>query len=455
MSHRVAISRRTILRGLGTAVALPWLEAMSPVGRALAEAANVEEPPLRMAFFYIPNGAHMQDWTPATEGALDVLPHILEPLAARKDDLLVLSGLAQANGFAKGDGPGDHARSLASFLTGAHPRKTNGAAIKAGISVDQIGAQSSVGARTRFASIELGIDRGAQSGNCDSGYSCAYSSNISWRSDSVPNAKEVNPRLVFDRLFGGGSPGETAAARGKRERRRSSILDFVGEDAAQLQGKLGANDRRKVDEYLNSVRELEVRVAHAANRGEVEIPEGQVRPTGLPQDYAEHVRLMLDMMVLAFRTDTTRIGTFMFANETSGRSYPNVGVSEGHHEVSHHAGNAEKHDKIRRINRFHIELFAGFLDKLKALPEGEAGESILDRSMIVYGSGIGDGNRHNHDDLPILLAGKGGGTIATGRHVVHGKGTPLNNLYLSMLDRFGAPIAGFGDSKGRLPGLDG
>jgi hypothetical protein len=437
--------------GLGTAIALPWLEAMAPASKAMARGLDAAKAsPLRMAFLYVPNGVHMQDWTPAAEGADFALPHILEPLNPFKDDLLVLSGLAQDNAHAKGDGGGDHARSLACFLTGVHPRKTDGANIKAGISADQIAAQK-VGNATRLPSLELGCEAGQQSGNCDSGYSCAYSSNVSWRSESTPVAKEINPRLVFDRLFSNGLSDETGAHRAKRERYKMSILDFVLEDAHQLRNRLGATDQRKVDEYLTSVRELERRIVQAGNDSP-EAPSDFPKPIGVPREYQQHVPLMYDLLALAFQGDITRISTFVLANEGSNRSYPFIGVTDGHHNLSHHGGDAEKHRKIRDINRFHTEQLARFVQKLKATPEGDG--TVLDHSMIVYGSGIGDGNRHNHNDLPIVLLGKGNGTLRTGRHVRYGKDTPLNNLFLSMLDRMGAPVEPFGDGTGRLADLD-
>ena len=448
MSLTRHISRRTVLRGLGTAVALPWLEAMAPAASPVGGAVNAT--PKRMAFLYVSNGAHMQAWTPETEGASFELPFILEPLKAFKEDLLILSGLAQDNAAAHGDGGGDHARSLACFLTGTHPTKTDGANIKAGVSVDQVAAMK-VGQNTRFPSLELGCDRGAQSGNCDSGYSCAYSSNISWRSPTTPMAKEVNPRLVFDRLFASQSKNLTGAERVKRDFYRQSILDYVIEDANQLRGRLGANDKRKVDEYLNAVRELERRVAHSEKNSQVDVLLGGIKkPSGIPQDFKDHIRLMLDLMVLAFQGDVTRISTFMYANEGSNKSYSFIDVPEGHHDLSHHGNDKAKHEKI---NRFHMEQFAYLLGKLKAIPEGSG--NLLDNTMIVYGSGIGDGNRHNHNDLPILVAGKGGGTLKPGKHIVYPQNTPLNNLYLSLLDKIGAPVDSLGDSKGRLDKLDG
>lgn len=450
MSVHRKLSRRTVLRGLGTAVALPWLEAMAPAA-ALAGSASKSAPPLRMAFLYVPNGVHLPDWTPATEGADFVLPPTLQPLAPFQDQLLVLSGLSQDNGFAHGDGAGDHARALASFLTGAHPRKTDGANIKAGISVDQLAAQK-VGRTTRLPSLELGCDRGAQSGNCDSGYSCAYSSNISWSSESTPVAKEINPRLVFERLFSNGVAGEQGASRARRERYRASILDFVTEDARQLRHRLGRTDGRKVDEYLTSIREIERRIETASQDNEPDAPDYPM-PEGIPSDFQTHARLLADLMALAFQGDLTRISTFMLANEGSNRSYKEIGVPDGHHNLSHHGGDPEKHRKLAQINTFHIEQLAYLVGKLQAIREGDG--TLLDNLMLVYGSGIGDGNRHNHNDLPVLLIGSGGGTIQPGRHIQYARNTPMNNLFLSMLDRMGAEVDSLGDSRGRLWGLEG
>ncbi len=448
MSSTTQISRRAVLRGLGTAMALPWLEAMAPAA-SIAKGRAVKSAAKRMAFFYVPNGINMDDWTPKDVGTNFALPEILQVLEPYKNEMLVISGLAQDGAFAHGDGGGDHARSLACFLTGRHPLKTDGANIRAGVSVDQVAAQQ-VGHLTRLPSLELGCDRGAQSGNCDSGYSCAYSSNISWRSESTPMAKEVNPRLVFDRLFSNNNPNETPASRAKRDRYRKSILDFVAEDAESLKRRLGQNDRRKLDEYMTAVRELEVRISRSSEISLVD-SSGFPKPQGVPQDYKEHIRLMFDLLVVAFQGDVTRIATFMYANEGSNKSYAFIGVGEGHHDLSHHGGNGEKKEKIKRINKFHIEQFAAFLAKMKATREGDG--TLLDHSMILYGSGISDGNSHSHKDLPIALFGKGGGSLPTGRHVRLDSQTPLNNLFLSMLDRIGAPVDQLGDSTGRLAGL--
>jgi hypothetical protein len=441
------LSRRTVLRGLGTAIALPWLEAMLP--RTLLGAPAKAAAPRRMAFLYVPNGIDMANWTPAAEGALTTLPATLQPLAPFREELLVLSGLTLDKARPNGDGPGDHARAMASFLTGRQARKTHGADIRVGVSVDQFAAQR-VGKATRFASLEIGCEGGKNSGNCDSGYSCAYSANLAWRTESSPVAKETNPRLVFERLFAAPGRGDDKALR--RERYKQSILDFVGEDARQLGNRLGGADRNKLDEYLTGLREIEQRLARV-EKVEVGGAVTAARPTGIPKDYREHLRLMADMLALAFQADLTRFATFVLANDGSNRSYRDYGVPEGHHDMSHHGGSKEKKAKVQKINQFHIEQVAYLLGKLKAVKEGDG--TLLDNCMIVYGSGIGDGNRHNHNDLPILLAGKGGGTLKAGRHVRYPNETPLMNLYLCMLDRVGVTVDSFGDSTGRLPSLEG
>lgn len=437
------VPRRTFLRGLGTLMALPHLESLA--AGSVGTATGAEGAPLRMAFVYVPNGADMARWTPGATGSGFELPPTLQPLADVRSDLLVLSGLAHDKARANGDGAGDHARASATFLTAAQARKTQGTDIRVGVSVDQVAAQK-LGLATPFASLELGTDKSQLSGNCDSGYSCAYSYNIAWRSESSPLPPEVDPKLAFERLFSTGRPGETAEARARRERSRKSVIDFVRDDAVRLRGRLGRTDQRKLDEYLSAVRDLERRIEMTGKIATLS-PEDS-RPVGTPQSYREHVRLMFDIMTLAFRTDTTRIGTFVMAHDGSNKPYPEIGVREGHHDLSHHENKAEKKDKIARINLMHVELFAGWLKQLKSVREGEG--TLLDNCMIVYGSGIADGNAHAHHDLPVLLAGRGGGTMATGRHVRFAKDTPMANLFLSMLDRIGAPLERFGDSTGRL-----
>jgi len=390
----------------------------------------------------------MADWTPKAVGADFELPFILEPLKPVQQEVLVLSGLTHDKARPNGDGAGDHARASASFLTGCQARKTDGADIRVGVSVDQVAAQR-IGRQTRLPSLELGCDRGQQTGNCDSGYSCAYSFNISWRTPSSPMPPEVDPRQVFERLFAGRGSEETAESRARRQRYERSILDFVQDDAQRLKSSLGATDRRKLDEYLTAVRELELRVEQAEQFAAA-LPDYS-KPSGVPESYERHVDLMFDLLTLAFQTDSTRIATFILAHDGSNRPYPFLGVSEGHHDLSHHGNDEKKKQKIAKINRFHLERFARFIGRLKSTREGEG--SLLDHCMVVYGAAIGDGNAHNHDELPVVLAGRGGGTFETGRHLRFARNTPMANLYLSMLDRVGAPVPRLGDSTELLRGV--
>ena len=447
----LSISRRTLLRGLGTTVALPMFDAMAST-RLLTAAEQEVSPPLRMAFLYVPNGMHMADWTPGQEGTEYELTPTLQGIKKYQESFNVLTGLTLDGARAHGDGGGDHARSVAAFLTGAHPRKTNGADIQNGVSIDQVTAEQ-VGKATRFSSLELGLEASAQAGNCDSGYSCAYASNMSWRGPTNPVAKEIDPGAVFDRLFAGQTSKETRRAKTTREKYRKSILDFVLEDAKSLHQKLPAVDRRKLDEYLYSVRDVENRLVGVER---LEFTEEGVpdfpRPAGVPQDLAKHSELMFDMMTLAMQTDSSRILSFMFTNAGSNRSYPEIGVSEGHHESSHHGKSEHKQQNIAKINRFHIDRFAYFLSRLSQVRENN-GKTLLENSMVVYGSGISDGDRHNHDDLPILLAGAGAGRIQTGRHIRYENGTPLCNLYLWMMRQMGAKAESFGDSTSEITGL--
>lgn len=441
------LSRRTVLRGAGTAIALPMLDAMSST-RLLSAAGSRDSKPLRMAFFYVPNGMHMPDWKPNKAGFKFDLTPTLEVVGKHRDKFSVLSGLTLDGARAHGDGGGDHARSVAAFLTGAHPRKTNGADIQNGISVDQATAQY-VGDQTRFASLELGLEASAQAGNCDSGYSCAYASNMSWRGPTNPMAKETNPGAVFDRLFAGETVKETRKAKTAREKYRKSVLDFALEDAKQLHKTLPAVDKRKLDEYLYSIRDVEKRLGGAdrLRLNEDGVPD-YPRPSGVPRDLAKHSELMMDMIALAMQTDSTRIISFMFTNAGSNRSYKEISVNEGHHELSHHGKSAHKQEQIAKINRYHIERFGYLLDRLSGIHEGSG--TLLENSMIVYGSGISDGDRHNHDDLPIILAGNAGGRIKTGQHLRYKNGTPLCNLYLWMMKQMGADAKQFGDSNGVL-----
>ena len=433
------LRRRTFLRGLGTVIALPALESLLPVQAAQAASAGSAK---RMVFVFMPNGANMKHWIPTSEGSDYQLSPILKPLEPFKQDLLVLSGLS--NMAAHVSKPGGHARGLSTFLTGVLAHKTAGRDIRAGISVDQIAAEH-VGHQTRLRSLELGCETGRSSGNCDSGYSCAYSNNLSWRTPTTPAPADINPRSVFDRLFFNvGSAGDEARA--QRDFFQKSVLDFATEDARQLKTKLGITDRRKVEEYLTSIRDLEQRVQRAEQedaetRGEFPL----TRPKGVPHDFGEHVRLMCDLLVVALQGDMTRTCSLMLGRAGSNRSYSSIGIPDGHHWLSHHGGDEKKHDKITRINRYLVEHFAYLLGKLKSIEEGES--SLLDNCMVLYGSGISDGNSHNYNNLPIVLAGRGGGTIQPGRHIHYADNEPLMNLFLAMLHCADIDVDTIGDSS--------
>ncbi|MCC6229799.1 MAG: DUF1552 domain-containing protein [Phycisphaerales bacterium] len=457
---RNELSRRTMLRGLGVSMALPMLECMAGgsrgathAARALAGAAGVwartsaiGAAPVRLAYVFMPNGVNYESWTPvagATPTEFTLSP-TLEALAPVRGNINVLTGLTLQRARANGDGPGDHARSSASFLTGMQARKTAGNDIRNGVSIDQVAAQS-IGSETRLPSLELGCEMAPSSGNCDSGYSCAYSSNISWRDESTPMAKIVDPAAAFERLFGDAT--QAAAAR-ERLARRKSILDFVIEDSRSLSNRIGAGDRRKLDQFQSAVREIERRIERARNEGEPRALPAVHAPAGIPDRLSEHFDLMYDMLLLAFQTDTTRVATLMLAVDGSNRTFPELGINEGHHQLSHHQNNREMIEKIRRIDRFHVEGFARFIKKLSEMREGEG--SLLDNCLVMLGGGISDGNKHNHEDLPIVLAGRAGGTIETGRLITSPRETPLCNLYLSMLDKAGCPRDHFADSTGAL-----
>ncbi len=443
---RTHLPRRTILRGLGALVALPALDAMTP---ALAGPIRAGARPLRLAFTYVPNGVTMEDWTPAATGTGFELTRILEPLAAHRERLLVLSGLEHENAYALGDGPGDHARAAACYLTGVHPRKTAGADIQNGISVDQIAARHLAG-ESRFPSIELGCEDTRIVGNCDSGYSCAYTNSISWRGPTTPQPPETNPRAVFERLFGADA-GLDPETRVRRLRSRRSILDAVAERSRRLQADLGPGDRRKLDEYFSSIREIEQRIEAAERDVDQAFVPPMEMPSGIPAAFADHVKLMFDLQAIAFQADVTRVATMMIGREGSNRTYPEIGVSDPHHPLTHHRNNKEWIEKVTQINVFHMELFAHFIDRLAQTPEGDG--TLLDHSLVVYGSGIADGNRHTHRDLPVLLLGSGGGAVKGGRHVLYPKDTPMTNLYMTLLDRMGVRPESIGDSTGHVAHL--
>ncbi len=425
-------------------MALPLLDSMVPAMASPNRSGS--KTPSRMVFVYVPNGIVMPDWVPDEEGIAYRMKRIMAPMEPLREHLLVLSGLTHNGGRALGDGPGDHARAAASFLTGCHPRKTAGADIKIGVSVDQVAAQR-IGGQTRFASLELGLEDGRLVGSCDSGYSCAYSNNLAWRSENTPLPPEINPRLVFERLFGGGDEVEDAASRARRVKQQSSILDSVREQTQSIQSSLGPTDKRKLDEYLDSVREIEKRIERT-ERDSAGMAPPMAKPGGVPPDYSEHSRLIFDLMVVALRMDATRVITFMMAREGSTRAYREIGVSDAHHPLTHHRGNEEMVEKVRQINTYHVQQFAYFVNKLRETQDGDG--SLLDHSMVVYGSGLADGNRHTHHDLPVILAGRSNGAVKPGRHVKHPAETPMANLFVAMLDRMGVPVESLGDSNGNL-----
>jgi hypothetical protein len=460
--NALTLSRRNVLRGLGTAVALPFLESLLPArafGAPISSDAVLKAAsgPRRLAWLYVPNGIDMQNWTPATFGTDYELTPTLSGLAAYREKMLVISGLVCDKANQNGDGPGDHARAQSAYLTGCQPRKAEGAGIKAGLSADQAAADR-IGHLTKFASLELGIEEGRQVGTCDNGYSCAYSHNLSWHNEKTPMVKDCNPQSVFDRLFSNNDPRETAEARARREADSKSVLDYVLGNANRVQKQLTSTDREKLDQYLTAVREIELRIQRSATEAPPKLPDGAVRPEvtassdkdsviNNTSNYPTHAKLILDMMVLAFQADLTRVITMPFADEGSNQQYPWADADVPHHGTSHHGGDPAKMALLQKINAFHIEQTAYLLQKLDSIQEGNG--SILDNSIISYGGGISDGNRHNHDVLPLVLFGKGGGTINTGRHL-DAKGMPINNLWLSMLDHVGAHDDKLGDSTGML-----
>ncbi len=447
------INRRAFLRGLGTIVALPFFESLlpGPLLRAAEKATAAGDAtgggvfPLRTAFVYVPNGVNNNYWWPEGTGGDFQLGSSLSALEPLKSDLQIIRGLAHKKAYSNGDGPGDHARASATFLTGVQARKTSGADIHVGQSVDQMIAARS-GAHYRLPSLELTCDAPRATGNCDSGYSCSYQFNLSWKTENQPMPAERNPKLVFERLFGRGSISDIVESQAIRTRHRQSVLDFVRDDARQLQSRLGSEDRNKLDEYLTSIREIEQRLASfdtfSASRTDTPIPNG------VPADYEEHMKLMCDLMVLAFQTQSTPVSTLLLAHEASGRTFPNLGITEGHHTLSHHQGRAEKLEQIRKIDAFYANQFAYLLEKMRSVREGN--RTLLDNSLVVYGSGIRDGNKHDHKDLPIILAGRAGGRISTGRYLQMQDPAPMTNLYLTMLDMHGVKADHIGDSTGRL-----
>jgi hypothetical protein len=421
------------------------LDAMVPAFASEAPAGKA----MRLAFAYVPNGIVMETWKPATAGVGFEFPATIKSLEPFRDHLFVLSGLAHHNGEALGDGGGDHARAGATFLTGVHPRKTMGADIHLGISVDQIAAQA-VGSKTRLSSLELGCEDTRTVGNCDTGYSCSYTNSISWRTPTSPMPPETNPRLVFERLFGTLDTSLDPAQRALLNADRRSVLDFVTERTKRLTGSLGAADRRKVDEYLFAVRDIERRIQNAESDSSRLTPTIE-KPSGIPLLYSDYAKLMFDLQTVAFQADLTRVTTLVYSREASSHTYPEIGINDGHHPLSHHGGRKDSIEKLKKINAFHVAQFAHFLDRLKNTADGDG--SLLDHSMVVYGSSLSDGNKHLHYDLPVLLAGGGCGTLKPGRHVVYDENTPMTNLYMSMLDRMGVHPESIGDSTGQVAHL--
>jgi hypothetical protein len=453
-----SLSRRHFLRGLGVSLALPGLDSLLPRGAGSAAAAEVAGlpattatgAPLRMAFVYVPNGVNQKCWWPKTEGKDFELTPTLQPLERLKSQFQIIGGLDQINATGGKDGPGDHARACATFLTGLRAKKTAGADIHVGVSIDQVAARR-IGHLTRFPSLELACDAARKSGNCDSGYSCAYQFNLSWAAPSLPMTPEPNPRFAFERLFGAGSQAERGKNLRLRQEQQRSILDFVLDDTRALQNELGYRDQQKLDEYLHSVREIERRIQAAERFRDVPNPNAET-PTGIPASFLEHVQLMYDLLFLAFQTDSTRVATFLLAYESSNRTFPDIGITDGHHNLSHHQGKKANLEKIAQIDLWYMQQFARFLQRLDEAKDVD-GHSMLHNSMIVYGSGNGDGNRHNHNNLPFILAGRGGGNLSSGRYLKL-KAQPMSNLYLGMLDRMGIhDINRHGDSTGRFKGI--
>ncbi|MGB0355313.1 MAG: DUF1552 domain-containing protein [Opitutales bacterium] len=434
------MTRRSILRGLGVSLAIPSLESFAVGG--------VSGIPLRMGFTYIPNGVIMDEWRPLETGPLKSLPNSLQPLQNHTADFQVISGLNHTKAYANGDGGGDHARANATFLTGCQARKTAGKDIKVGVSVDQIAADA-IGDKTKLRSLELSCDGVRRSGKCDSGYSCAYQYNLSWKTESMPMVPESNPRLVFERLFGNASSPTDRKGQLKRRALNKSILDFALQGASNFNKRLGKLDQEKLSEYFTSVRELEKRIEREEKNWE-KLPDLK-SPVGIPENYRAHLRLMFDMMVLAFQSDSTRISSFLLAHDGSNRSFRDIGVPEGHHSLSHHKNDPDKIKKLAKIDHFYSEQFAYFIDKLSTTQEID-GSRLLDHCMIVFGGGISDGNRHRHSDLPVLLAGGSSHGLTTGRHVDY-EGVPMTNLYLGMLDRAGVQASQVGDSSGLIKDL--
>ncbi len=436
--EKTALPRRAFLRGVGVTLALPFLDAMVP---ALSAAPTA---PRRLGFVYIPNGAVMSKWQPGAEGALSELTPTLAPLTPFKDQVVIPIGLSQKLAEAFGDGNGDHSRAGSVYLSGVHPKHTEGADVRNGTTVDQLAAEE-LGKETRLRSLEMAMEQVFLIGNCDNGYSCAYTNSISWRTPTDPNPMETNPRIIFERLFGdGGSAAERRAQLGEDR----SILDFVNNGIAGLQKRLSASDRHVVSDYLDSVREIERRIQFAERQSGESLFAVPERPVGIPEAYEDHAKLMFDLIALAWQADITRVFTFTLGKEQTNQPYPQVGVNDSHHAISHHQNDPVKLEKGYKINKYHVELLAYFLGKLKATPEGDG--NLLDHSLVLHGGGISDADAHSHINLPLVLIGGGGGSIKGGRALRFPAETPMNNLHLALLDKVGVHIDKFGDATGAL-----
>ena len=442
-----SLARRTMLRGMGATLALPLLDAMVPALSALSKTAA--QPIRRAGFIYIPNGAVIDEaahgvdaWTPIGEGTNFELSPILQPLETVRDQVVVLSGLDHPMARSMGDGAGDHARGTATWLTGVHPKKTEGADVRAGTTVDQIIAEE-FGRDTRLPSLEISLESPERVGNCEVGYSCKYLYTISWRTPTTPLPMENNPRVVFERLFG---EGGTAAERLVESRRDRSILDWVTDDVAGLRRQLGATDQLRVTEYLDSVREVERRIQLSEHQGDTLSLPLPAQPMGIPDGFEEHIKLMFDLLVLAYQTDITRVVAFQISYETNTRTYPQIGVPDAHHALSHHSQNEENIAKLIKINTYHVAMLTYFLEKLRATPDGDG--SLLDSSLMLYGGSMSDGNDHSHAPLPCLLAGGAAGRLKGGRHLRYPDGPAMTKALLNVLDLMGVHTDGFSDATG-------
>ena len=435
------IPRRTFLRGAGTALALPVLDAMFPAFASAAQTGSGRA--TRLSFFTVPNGIIMEKWTPAASGSGFELSPILEPLAAFKDRLLVISGLANNEAHKlEFEIAGDHPRACSAYLTGTHPKMTSGADIRCGVSVDQIAAKE-FGKYTQLSSLEIGLESSLL-GACESAYSCVYYNTISWAAPTTPLPMENRPRAIFERLIGDSTnPGERAA----RLQEHRSILDLVSEDLKRLMRSVGETDRAKLDQYADAVRSVERRIQVAEQQSSKELPAME-KPIGIPEKFSDYAKLMMDLQVLAFQADVTRVGTFMIGHEMSGRAYPELGFGDPHHSLTHHQGDTSKIEKVVKVNVFHTTLFNHLLERMKSVPDGDG--TLLDHSLILYGSPLSDGNMHTYKDLPVLLITPGVAAMRGGRHVRYPKDTPVANLYLALLEKLGIQAERFGDNTGRL-----